>query len=66
MILITRTADPEWLDTMPTEPAPLDAAPRIPRTRHVSLHGCGFLLLCSASAVAACFGLAALLSWVLP
>jgi len=60
MILITRTADPEWLDTMPTEPAPLDAAPRIPRERHVDGYGLAGLLICAVSAVGVAFALGAL------
>lgn len=63
MILITRTADPEWLDTIPTSPAPLDAAaPRIPRQREVNWPG--LALLAAVAASAAGFGWLALLAFL--
>lgn len=50
---------PDFADTIPTSPAPLDAAPRIPRKREVNWHG--IALLAAVAASAAGFGWLALL-----
>lgn len=57
---MNRTALPDWLDTIPTEPAPLYLAPRIQRTRQID--GCGLagLLICAVGAVGMALALGAL------
>lgn len=52
---------PDFADTIPTDPVPLDAAPRIPRQREVSWPG--LALLAAGAASAAGFGWLALLAF---
>ena len=52
---------PDFADTIPTDPVPLDAAPRIPRQREVNWPG--LALLAAVAACAAGFGRLALLAF---
>ena len=52
---------PDFADTIPTGPMPLDTAPRIPRQREVSWPG--LALLAAVAASAAGFGWLALLAF---
>ena len=52
---------PDFADTIPTDPVPLDAAPRIPRQREVSWPG--LALLAAGAASAAGFGWLALMAF---
>ena len=52
---------PDFADTIPTDPVPLDAAPQIPRQREVNWPG--LALLAAVAASAAGFGWLALLAF---
>lgn len=55
---------PAFMDTIPTQPADLDKAPRILREREATWSGIVMLGLCAGSMVFAAYWLVRLAAWV--